>query len=251
MAASASPSSSPPPLVPPCLRGEDVLQYDARRYDLAAAAASLLGRAEHIGAFPDGGASLERFAAAVDTFRSFKARQALYRLVGSDEAFLRVYEALVVDVVLPRLKARLAEHAAAEAAAGAAPAARRRFHYQHPPTMRLQPGPSAHFGPTHADVDYGHQPAEVNFWAPLTSYELTSTTLWVESAPGAADFHPLEVGVGEVAAFHGALCRHRAPPNASAHTRVSLDFRVGVGPFFDPAVPVGTKATHTWRECWV
>ena len=29
-------------------------------------------------------------------------------------------------------------------------------------------------------------PLQVNFWMPLTSIELTQTTLWVESSPAAA-----------------------------------------------------------------
>ena len=61
--------------------------------------------------------------------------------------------------------------------------------------------------------------------------------------------HPLEVDYGTIAAFHGALCRHRAPPNASPYLRASLDFRVGVGRFFDPdwRLP-GVKAQHGWRR---
>ena len=34
--------------------------------------------------------------------------------------------------------------------------------------------------------------------------------------------------------FHGTLVRHFVPPNRSEHTRVSMDFRIGVGQHFDP-----------------
>ena len=36
------------------------------------------------------------------------------------------------------------------------------------------------------------------------------------------------------AQFHGTLLRHYVPPNPTAFTRVSLDFRVGVGRCYDP-----------------
>jgi len=93
---------------------------------------------------------------------------------------------------------------------------------------------------------------EVNFWMALTDPQLTGTTLWVESSPHAADYHPLQVGPGEIAAFHGTLCRHHVPPNHSSYTRVSLDFRVGIGKYFDPQWQLeGAKAQHTRREITV
>jgi hypothetical protein len=55
----------------------------------------------------------------------------------------------------------------------------------------------------------------------------------LRSCPERGDFHPLPVGLGELAAFHGSLNRHYAPCNPSPYTRVSLDFRVGVGEHFD------------------
>jgi len=89
--------------------------------------------------------------------------------------------------------------------------------------------------PLAAIGEYGHQRGELNFiWLPLTDPKLTRTTLWVESHEGAADDAPLDVGYGEVAAFHGSVCSHHVPANESRHTRVSLDFRVGVEGFFDP-----------------
>ena len=74
-------------------------------------------------------------------------------------------------------------------------------------------------------------------------------TLWVESAPDAGDFHPLEVSYGAIAAFHGTLCRHSVPPNGTDSARMSMDFRVGVGRYFDPAWRLpGVKASHAYRE---
>ena len=65
----------------------------------------------------------------------------------------------------------------------------------------------------------------------------------------ALDLEALDVAQGEIAAFHGTRCHHRAPPNESSCARVSLDFRVGVGPYFDPRWRLpGAKAQHTRRE---
>ena len=107
---------------------------------------------------------------------------------------------------------------------------------------------------------------------PLTDYALTKTALMVESAPGLEDWHPLNVDYGGIAvslpgciavihtkpllvtmptpvrplppqAFHGTLNKHSVPANASRYTRASLDFRVGIEPFFDNDwVLKGTKA---------
>ena len=84
---------------------------------------------------------------------------------------------------------------------------------------------------------------------PLTDPARTRVTLHVESAPGAGDFRPLDVAYGELAAFHGVLLHHRVPPNTSECTRVSLDFRVGIGRYFDPGWQLReAKAQHTRRE---
>ena len=59
----------------------------------------------------------------------------------------------------------------------------------------------------------------------------------------------MRIGLGEIATFHGTLCRHHVPPNTSSHTRVTLDFRVGMAPYFDPSWWLsGAKAQHTRRE---
>ena len=144
-----------------------------------------------------------------------------------------------------------------------------------PPTVRLQPGPSDVYVNPHSDAVYGHQPGELNFWMPLTPYRPrcdapdarppsaggtsvgralgagSRTTLWAESAAGAGDYHPLEVEPGQIAVFHGSLCRHHVPANPTRCTRASLDFRVGVDGCFDPEwVLRGTKADHNRREMW-
>lgn len=117
------------------------------------------------------------------------------------------------------------------------------FHCQFPPTLRVHRGPNERTGRPHNDAEYGHQQGEVNFWMPLTDYATTKTALWVETAPGAGDYHPLDIPRGAISAFHGTLCRHYAGGNPTGATRVSLDFRIGVGPYFDH-MPRGTKSEH-------
>ena len=203
-------------------------------------------------------------------FTNFRMTQRLYEAAGADARLLEAYDRLIERVVLPFLKARLADarqveagsaikvdaegdadgdpkgDAEVQAARAAAPPIT--FHYQRPPSVRLQRPDASAYCREHRDAEYGHQVGEVNFWLPLTDPTRTHTTLWVERSPGAADFHPLEVGHGEIAAFHGTLCRHRVPPNTSTSTRVSLDFRVGVGDYFDPSWKLKeAKAQHTRR----
>lgn len=168
------------------------------------------------------------------------AAEQLTNLVASDEALLRAFDSFVAASVIPHLKGRLV---AADAAEADKPLT---FHVQRPPTLRLQPGPSTFTVRPHRDAEYGHQPGELNFWLPLTDVARTRTTLWAESAPGAADDQPLDATLGEAVAFFGTGCRHHVPANPSDCTRVSLDFRVGVEGHFDPKWSMrGTRADHS------
>jgi len=242
--------SKKPPRVeyplPACLRREQVLRYDPAAYDLRGATADLLSTlGAEFGSFSGPDRRLEEFrlAAANDVFRSFKDRQVLHGAVRGDAAFLDAYERLVEGVILPHLRWTLVQAGSAQDSEPV------EFLYQHPPTMRVQPGPSPHHGRPHRDAEYGHQDGEVNFWLPLTSSEATGVVLWAETTPGAGDFHPLEVDVGDMALFHGSLCNHYAPENQSTHTRISLDFRIAVGRCFDAAWEMaGLKAQHTRRS---
>jgi len=85
---------------------------------------------------------------------------------------------------------------------------------------------------------------------PLTNFtEKTRTALCVESSPGAGDYQPLAIDYGQIAMFHGTLCRHHVPANTSEFTRISLDFRIGIGPFFDAEWQLhGVKGVHGRRE---
>ena len=192
---------------------------------------------------------LEDFHLEPGSDQNADKQELLTSAVLDDVRLLACYERLVREVVLPRFKALLVEHEA-ERYARDRPL---RFFYQYPPTLRLQPGPSNRFVRAHTDADYGHQPGELNFWLPLTSYALTQTTLWIETSAGKEDYLPLGLtGHGEIGSFHGTLCRHHVPPNATCYTRVSLDFRVGVEGCFDPEWKFkGTSMDHVRRTASV
>ena len=98
--------------------------------------------------------------------------------------------------------------------------------YQREPNLRCHlPGTGRQLVLRHCDADYHHQPNEINIWVPCTACYGTNA-LWVESAPGRADYHPIEMQVGEFLQFYGHQCDHFTFPNDTEHTRLSLDFRV-------------------------
>ena len=125
--------------------------------------------------------------------------------------------------------------------------------FQRAPTLRVmspaRPGgpPPAVMSRLHCDMDYHHQPSELNFWLPLTPV-FGGNSLWVESAPGRGDFAPLEMRPGQCCRFYGNRCRHQTLPNDTGRTRVSLDFRAlsdasgGHDPGFRRGVRRGAKA---------
>lgn len=236
--------------LPQQLRGMTRLSFDPDGYPLYAVVAQLLCRTTAVGRYPQSdNIVLEAFEPRADIFRVFKERQVLYNAVSADTVFLDVYERLIKNVICPFIKKELQSVHDIEADSEYP---RVSFHYQYPPSLRVQAGRSNVFGRVHRDLEYGHQEGEINFWMPLTDVRQTSTTLWAESAPDLGDFSPLDVNYGEIASFHGSLCHHYVPPNRSPHTRVSMDFRVGVGEHFDPKWELpGTMRTHGRRVVYL
>jgi protein-L-isoaspartate(D-aspartate) O-methyltransferase len=238
--------------LPEYLRAESKLQFngeEGQRHDMRSAVVSFLQRAgSGFGAFAHPEACvLEEFVPSRNVFRNFSARQLVYQAVKADEEFLAAYTRLVLEVVVPHLSERLRSQGKSGKVTDEDKT--RTFHYQYPPTLRLQPGPSQEYGRVHRDAEYGHQDGELNFWMPLSLTRLTQTSLLVESAPNKGDFRALDVEYGEISMFHGTLCHHKAPPNLTPHTRVSLDFRIGVGEFFDATWKMeGIKAQHGRRS---
>jgi len=98
--------------------------------------------------------------------------------------------------------------------------------FQREPNFRCHlPGTGHVLVDRHRDADYHHQPNEVNFWLPCTP-AFGSNTVWVESAPGAADFRPFDARFGTLIQFWGHQCEHFTQPNETGRTRLSIDFRV-------------------------
>ena len=124
-----------------------------------------------------------------------------------------------------------------------------RFYYQRPPTLRIQPGPARARVNKHKDKDYGHQNGELNFWIPLTNRMDTGVDLHVETEEDRGDYTPLGTDVGFVSSFFGSGCSHYVNENRSEYTRISLDFRIGIEPFYDPNwSKIGTRDDHL-RRC--
>lgn len=247
--------------------GHAVVPYDVRKYPLRESVTRALldllrdaGPDSPLGAFaPLSGARLpplESLSIRPEALSGRGGKRLSQRLVSDllpdrpDATAL--LDAFVEEAALPWLKRRMLEldpDFASELRARRPDGEPRvTFHWQRPPTLRLQPGPSDRHVRTHADSEYGHQPGEVNFWLPLTRIGETRTTLWAESAPGRGDYGPLEVDYGEAACFHGSSCRHYVPSNPTENTRVSLDFRVGIEGYFNAEWSMdGKRADHTRR----
>jgi len=220
------------------VRTENVFAYDPLVYNLQGVVVALLKRCKPdiVGSFPDDSDRLEDFSVPTPSvWRSVNggqcedAQKYLSNEVFSNKSLLDVFDRLVKEVVLPYLKRRLV---AVNAVSNEEESVT--FYYQSPPTLRLQPGPAWASVKPHNDTEYGHQNGELNFWLPLTSRDLTGVDLWCETEFKSDDYHPVAAKPGDIISFHGSSSRHFVNANASAFTRVSMDFRIGVEGFFDP-----------------
>jgi hypothetical protein len=77
----------------------------------------------------------------------------------------------------------------------------------------------------HCDSDYNHPTAEVNYMLTITG-QSESNSCYVESEPGKADFHSINLQYGEVFRFYGNKCRHYNKRNMTNQSRISFDFRI-------------------------
>ncbi|CAE7839781.1 strG [Symbiodinium necroappetens] len=104
------------------------------------------------------------------------------------------------------------------------------YRYQAFPCLRVvRPGEFS-IGP-HCDTAYGHSMGNLNFHVPLTPVlgAEGANALFVESRPGAEDWHPLTAKhPGHGFMFDGARCIHFTLENTTDTTRVSLDFRIAL-----------------------
>lgn len=104
--------------------------------------------------------------------------------------------------------------------------------FQSFPCVRIiRPGEFS-IGP-HSDTSYGFGAAQINFVVPLTASSDTASALFVESWPGAEDWHAVMGGYGTLKRFFGMLCLHFTSENTTAETRASLDFRVVPEPLWE------------------
>jgi hypothetical protein len=140
----------------------------------------------------------------------------------TDEAsraeLLKLYEALVLELIAPWVASIIGCD---------------RMLFQAIPCVRVHRPGEFSIGP-HIDAQYQLPDGSLNAYLPLTSIDDTNS-LYLESAPGREDFHPLRLAYGQFCTFYGAFCTHFAVENLSERTRVSLDFRV---------VPGGCYAAH-------
>ncbi|WIM94452.1 hypothetical protein ACTOB_006476 [Actinoplanes oblitus] len=111
------------------------------------------------------------------------------------------------------------------------------------PTFRVCPPGGVAVSTFHRDADFHHQPGTVNFWLPLTR-AFGTNSIWIESAPGRADYQPVELVPGEVLQFDAINLRHGNLANDTGACRVSFDFRViPLDRFQDTGLSTVTSAT--------
>lgn len=264
-------ASLPSPL-PPALQRQRVLRYDTARYPFRELVAEILGVEPKVlpqlhralegpcwppqpcpGAAepqPSPGAQPQRARHRASEFNrrwhQAKGSQALDR-------FQALLGRFVSEVVAPQMQERAP--APAEEQPGAAVAYQRRV------TFRVQEPADRAMGCLHSDAEYGHPPAEVNWWLPVTRV-WGANTLHIESEPGKGDFEPAELDYGQVLRFYGNRCQHYTVANTTGSCRVSFDFRVlpllyhdpqwrdprgqactfEVGPYYQLAEPSGPEA---------
>ena len=202
----------------PQLMEEAILQYDTSRYPLREKFVEALfgseresmnleqlhreGRQADLGRRKD---RLEKQALLAPM--TIKSRRAVFQ---------DTYIELVLDFILPSLEAHLPSETS--------------YHFQLLPCIRVvRPGEFS-IG-VHADVCYGFNPANINFYVALTSIGGTNSIV-IEHFQQ-EDWHVATLKVGDIYRFPGAICGHFTMENTTPTTRVSLDFRVIAGTLFN------------------
>ena len=150
------------------------------------------------------------------------------------DRFRAAYDRLMLTVVAPHFAARMPGE--------------KRLLYASFPCVRVQQPCDFHTIRAHVDTMYLHPHGSLNVWLPLTTTRGVNT-LHVESAPGAEDFAPIELSLGELAVFDGARCAHFTVANTSDRTRVSLDFRVIPSTVYDADAHI-SRVKGTGSQCY-
>ena len=199
--------------LPADLLEERVYEFDAASQPLIAAIAAAIG--SDVASLPQlhETAELKRWLSR-PTLTNLGLNPLDRRLKASggfrkNAALRAAYHRFVREVVLPQL-----------------PEDPEGYLYQREPNLRCHlPGTGRQLVLRHCDADYFHQPHELNFWLPCTPCSGTNS-MWRESRPGAADYRPVELRVGQMLRFFGNQCDHYSMPNQTGATRLSLDFRI-------------------------
>ncbi|KAI9337503.1 hypothetical protein BDR26DRAFT_863732 [Obelidium mucronatum] len=192
-----------------------------------------------------------------DLYFNIRFRTALQQRVKDSHALGESYETLIKTVVAPHLYNSLTVSEKLELTdLHSSNNLTRIFQikYQYPPSLRIHPAHSPLFKRTHRDLEYGHQPGEINFWLPLTDTQDPNTaTMDIEtqvSSDGEAfPYTPIRLPVGLIQRFHGSLLHHKVDPNQTPWTRVSLDFRIAIVKCWDPQWRIpGLKIVHGMKD---
>lgn len=185
----------------------EILKYDTSAYPFREIIAGYIGRddLEDLQATYDDDPSLDN--SLYKNMEQSPVFKAMYSGLKSTEgkAFYALYERFVREVIRPQYDGPI--------------------YYQTKPSHRILfadvPGQSRF----HRDADYGHDPAEVNYWVALTP-AFGTNTFWIESEYGKQDYRPVEARPGQYARFRGSTLSHGAKNNETGKSRVSFDFRV-------------------------
>jgi hypothetical protein len=110
----------------------------------------------------------------------------LHALTQNPMPFHDAYDEFVRTACVPRFAALIGEQQEESCT---------EVYYQSFPCLRIIQPDEFSIGP-HADVAYGHHPCSVNFYVPLTKIGGASS-LFLESRPGAEDWHSMEGGFGK------------------------------------------------------
>lgn len=185
----------------------EILTYDPERYDFRGVIASFIGRED-----------LESLRAQYSEDPSVE--NSLYKNMEQSPIFQRMYSGL--ESAQGKAFYELYEHFIHEVIR---PQYAEPIYYQTKPSHRILfadvPGQSRF----HRDADYGHHPAEINYWVPQTP-ALATNTLWIETEKGKEDYQPIEARPGEYVRFRGSTLSHGARCNETGKSRVSFDFRI-------------------------
>lgn len=144
--------------------------------------------------------------------------------------FQSTYDSLVREVAIPKLVSIWNEYCDVQKSAETPPIHCNEVFYQSFPCLRIIRPNEFSIGP-HCDIQYDHSIATINFYIPLTSIG-NSNSLFLESLPGLEDWHPIEGKYGNIKRFAGGINMHWTALNLTNTTRVSLDFRIILGPLY-------------------